>query len=417
MGESRAPGYHIGGTPSVAVVVLGDLGRSPRMLAHVRSLASAGLRVDLIGYDQSPLPRSVAEHPSVTLHPIVDRWGSGPGILRLLSLSGQLTRILLGTLSRPAVLLVQNPPAIPTLALALLGARSRGARLVLDWHNFGCSMLALRRRTPAVFLRAARSWEVSLGRRADAHLCVTEAMRERLGEEWGIPGARVLADRRRADWERPDREAARARMARILPGQGDAGAVTLVTATSWSLDEDMEMCLEALQEYATRRCAGLDPLRPLRVILSGRGPGREAFERKISGLHLAGVRIETAWVSPEDYPWMLRAADLGLCFHRSASGVDFPMKIVDMRAAGLPVLAYDYGPSLREEVGPDRGGRVFVTAAGLADNLTDLCAEGEESHERLSWLRSRAEGLPDETWEAAWDRVARPLFLPGEAAR
>lgn len=33
------------------VLVLGDLGRSPRMLYHARSLAKGGLDVNLCGYD------------------------------------------------------------------------------------------------------------------------------------------------------------------------------------------------------------------------------------------------------------------------------------------------------------------------------------------------------------------------------
>ena len=36
--------------PIVQVVVLGDIGRSPRMRCHAISLADAGCQVDLIGY-------------------------------------------------------------------------------------------------------------------------------------------------------------------------------------------------------------------------------------------------------------------------------------------------------------------------------------------------------------------------------
>jgi len=36
-----------------AVVVLGDIGRSPRMMNHAVSLAKAGFRVSLIGYAES----------------------------------------------------------------------------------------------------------------------------------------------------------------------------------------------------------------------------------------------------------------------------------------------------------------------------------------------------------------------------
>lgn len=37
------------------VLVLGDLGRSPRMMYHARSLAKGNVEVDLCGYDEGML--------------------------------------------------------------------------------------------------------------------------------------------------------------------------------------------------------------------------------------------------------------------------------------------------------------------------------------------------------------------------
>ena len=58
----RFIGYLAAKTPKVAaigkksfcIVVLGDVGHSPRMLLHARSALSAGWRVDFIGYKGKP---------------------------------------------------------------------------------------------------------------------------------------------------------------------------------------------------------------------------------------------------------------------------------------------------------------------------------------------------------------------------
>jgi beta-1,4-mannosyltransferase len=39
---------------------------------------------------------------------------------------------------------LQNPPSIPTLAVAQLICFLRNTRLIIDWHNFGWTILALK---------------------------------------------------------------------------------------------------------------------------------------------------------------------------------------------------------------------------------------------------------------------------------
>src|SRR5262249_36586539 len=145
----------------VAVAVLGDLGRSPRMLYHAQALADSGADVDLVGFVETEIDRGVAAHPRIRVHRLraparlprvlLPVWG----LLRVARQSFELLWTLVVRVARPDLVLVQNPPAVPMLLVALIAARSRSARLVIDWHNFGYAMLALRLRPGHPVVRLA----------------------------------------------------------------------------------------------------------------------------------------------------------------------------------------------------------------------------------------------------------------------
>lgn len=50
----------------------------------------------------------------------------------------------------------KNPPSIPTLALVWLVAQIRGSKVIIDWHNLGYSILALRLGERHIFERIAK---------------------------------------------------------------------------------------------------------------------------------------------------------------------------------------------------------------------------------------------------------------------
>jgi len=405
-----------------AVVVLGDLARSPRMLYHALALADAVGDVDLVGYLETPLDSAVRDHPRIHVHPL------GPPVTRLprsmfvaygLSRTGaqfiRLAYVLLG-LPRPRTILVQNPPAIPTLAVALLAARLRGARLIVDWHNYGHAMLALRLSPRHLVVRLARRYEDGFGRRADVHLCVSRAMQQDLATR-GVAGRSILLYDRPAARFAPlsgsERAASRSRILHDLgvPQRGRPLAVA-VAPTSWTADEDMGLLLDAVGRYDS--VAGADAGLPdLLVLLTGTGPLREEFLRRASAVTFEHVHLRARWLEAAEYPTALAVADLGLSLHRSASGLDLPMKVADLLGAGVPVCALGYAPCLAEVVHPGRNGVVFTTAAELATCLSELLRDHQEAGGPLARLRAHILTERHERWDEAWRAAVQPLFGDG----
>lgn len=50
---------------------------------------------------------------------------------------------LLVALPRPDAILLQLPPAVPTMVACRLAAARHRARLVFDWHNFAYTLMAI----------------------------------------------------------------------------------------------------------------------------------------------------------------------------------------------------------------------------------------------------------------------------------
>ena len=180
----------------------------------------------------------------------------------------------------------------------------------------------------------------------------------------------------------------------------------LVSSTSWTPDEDFSLLLSALCSYSSASSSKALP--PILAIITGKGPQKELYLDRIASLtassKLNNITILTAWLSAEDYAKLLACADLGVCLHMSSSGVDLPMKVVDMFGAGLPVVGYGDYESWGELVREGVNGRGFVTGDDLARILAELFEEKDGT--QLGMLRNGAEEEGKRRWDEEWDSVA-----------
>ncbi|KAF0297898.1 Chitobiosyldiphosphodolichol beta-mannosyltransferase [Amphibalanus amphitrite] len=417
----------------VCVVVLGDVGRSPRMCYHAQSLASRGHPVDVVGYMRKDAEK-LAVARSATLYPLwqVPGWISGcPGpLVYLLKALWQavVLFIFLMTLPHFSSLLMQNPPGVPAMPQDLA-------------KNWGVVAEPLHDRPAARF-----------------HPIPPEETHElfvRLGKIYQAFSTTV-----------PDRTAFTERHADGSVALFDDRPGLLVSGTSWTEDEDFSVLLHALQEYESSREEGGHDLPRLVCVITGRGPLKEFYCQLMERKHWNHVEVLTPWLEEDDYPRLLASADLGVSLHTSSSGLDLltvpppvstasadlgvslhtsssgldlltvpppvstasadlgvslhtsssgldlPMKVVDMFGAGLPVCAFDF-KCLSELVEHGENGFVFNSASQLAEQLI-AWFRGFPHSQQMAALRRRFKQrigeFRSQGWEANWERHARHLF-------
>lgn len=172
----------------VAVLVIGDVGRSPRMQYHAISLSKleSVTNVRLIGMAGETCVREVEINAKLEKHlirpplptrllPNVFIIEKGAKILRQVLM---LIGVLFLEIPKPEYILMQNPPSIPTFFLAQLLSLLRGTKIIIDWHNLAYSVLALNLKSSSHWaVKVSRFYERVFSRCASKHICVTKAMK------------------------------------------------------------------------------------------------------------------------------------------------------------------------------------------------------------------------------------------------
>ncbi|XP_031421481.1 chitobiosyldiphosphodolichol beta-mannosyltransferase [Clupea harengus] len=427
----------------VCVLVLGDIGRSPRMQYHAISLSKHGYNVSFVGFFGTKPHEEVIANEKITIIPISEVKGLqvGPKILRYITKVVMQSLQLLYTLLKidhHSHVLMQNPPGLPSIAVACLVSILRGTKFIIDWHNYGYTIMALTHGQRHPIVQVAKWYEKFFGRFSSYNLCVTKAMKEDLLKNWSIK-ATTLYDKPPLIFKETPLEHQHElfmKMARVYPQfkqcgestsedmertaftqrSGNTGAVSpvarrpilLLSSTSWTEDEDFSILLKALEDYEGFVNVG-ESLPELVCVITGKGPQKEYYKKLIDSKSFNHVKICTPWLEAEDYPRLLGSADLGVCLHKSSSGLDLPMKVVDMFGCCLPVCAIHF-QCLHELVKHEENGLIFQDSKELTAQLKLLLSDFPSTEGKLGLFRRNLRASGQQRWEENWDQTVLPIL-------
>lgn len=407
------------------VLTLADLALSPRMQRHALALAATApdMAVELVGYQGDPVQAPVTAEslrvrcrrlatPPETMNASA-HWQPMRSV-RAAARGLQLAQVACAG-PRPELVLIQSPAPGVARTVSWLAARTSGARLVIDWHNRAQPAGAGVDRPHAV--RATMRREGRWARRAHGHLASSRALASWLQREYGVD-ATVFHDRPPAWCVRPDPVTA-ATLWQTLSRElmlGPRRIPVAVCPTGWTPTDDFDLLLDALEraERALRACAapdhGADPA--LAVILTGRGALKPALEARLARRAFSRLAVRTTWLEAKDYAALLGMADIGICLHQSAFGLDLPGMLAECRGVSLPVYVSDYAPVLNEVLETGKQGVTFRDPRDLAAALVGLAANDLAALPALVSSRTWLASHPAERWDEHWQQVARPVLVP-----
>lgn len=350
---------------------------------------------------------------------------------------------------------------------------SRRTKLIIDWHNLGYSILSLKLdkkpEQPAepessilngqkaagneggdgeddyeisdtqdpllgkhhLFVRFYKWYEGFFGNHAYCHFTVTIRMAKVIRRRFKMSARRILPlyDRPALDFhpltpEESDSviKAHSAKGDIFEDWQKNGEEKVVITSTSYTPDEDIYMLLNAVEKYDQYKsvelkqangASKLNQLPNLRVIITGKGPMLPEIKQHIADTlapKLQHVRIYTAWLSTDDYPLVLGVADIGVSLHMSSSGVDLPMKAVDMFGCGVPVISVLY-PALPELVKDKKNGLYIKNENDLFKALRTVFSSNKALYQTIKQGAIRESR---NKWDHEWNKKVGPLFGIGE---
>lgn len=438
---------------SIAVLVLGDIGRSPRMLRHAQSFINNlndNYDVHLVGFLISGIPSRLKNNSRVHLHNITSykmnvTQGSKISFLfyaffkissEILSLFWIL--ILSQKMSPLTHIIMQNPPSVPIVIIAKITSIIKGSIFIIDWHNFGFSILALKQ--TGFVVKMYKLIERHVGKLADIHLTVTKEMKKFLKIYWKFNDKNIhcLYDRATLKfinktindkddkklWDIDIKKHFNKDNIKNLKQAKDDN-LWMISSTSWTPDEDLNMLLDdkVLQNINEEiKSLDKDKRRKIVLFITGKDEGnlRTEFEGKLKDLSLEYIDVITIWLGSHDnYIHLLKWCDIGLCFHKSSSGLDLPMKVVDMFGVNIPVIAINFDEiemkkimgidnddvkcALNELVQHNQRGLIFDKPQELTKYVLDVY--NDRDCELIKKFKGNIESFRKYRWDTEWKKV------------
>ena len=379
---------------NVAVLVVGDLNRSPRMLNHCISLTDSFPQINevsLIGYNGGDIRSDISTNKKIKQYYI--RQGINKFLRKLpkflfifVALIKIITQIfslswILFRIPKFRFLILQNPPGIPSMLICWIICKIRGSKFIIDWHNYGYTILKVNNR-PKFLVNLACRYEKYFGKKSDVNFCVSQAEKRDLKKEFGIDAV-CLPDRPVKGLFKFLNESEANELYKKypnelsslidchLPEKKDNKPIVMISSTSWTPDEDFsilldsfikteEMILESIEDKGQKNLMNVDKekIKKVLFLITGRGPLRDSFMKKVSEAKLKYFDVKSIWLESDDYPKLLSLVDLGISLHYSSSGIDLPMKVVDMFSGCLPVASIYYD-TIVELVEENKNGFLF----------------------------------------------------------
>lgn len=417
----------------VVIVVLGDLGHSPRMAYHARSFQKLGYQVNLCGYLESDLPEFLLS-PDISIYdiPVIKNTRKLPylifAICKVFSQIIELTFLLKDILDDSTrFVLIQNPPSLPVLLI--LGVLKRywapNVKLVIDWHNLNWSILNMKYHNenhPVVKLMKLYE-KLCSTHFADLNLVVTAALKKYLIKQFGLDADKTITlyDRPSSVFEPLDSQHSLQEIVNknsTLFSELGYNQVTdriLITSTSFTPDEDFTVLVDALVDLE-KMMSSQKSRSNIIMIVTGKGPMQPQFLNMIKSNKWEHIRIKSVWLPITEYCSILKLADLGISLHYSSSGLDLPMKIVDLFGSGVPVLSMNY-PAIGELVKDGVNGIILQrnkNGKEMADKIYNILFNDNSSYIKIK------EGALLESqrrWDNEWSEKVSKRFLLSNNAR